>query len=135
MTLRSESTHGRRVCRQERKGGVQGGRARVSACCGYGPARRCGRLRFPESKRLAVHWKTSTKGGREAAYRMGPETQSAPQAARSLAPYTSVIQRGFFLPEVRMLTVTPALAWSTLRLGRVGDIALTLQARGCVQTP
>lgn len=100
MTLRSESTHGRRVCRQERKGGVQGGRARVSACCGYGPARPCGRLRFPESKRLAVHWKPSPKGGREAAYRMGPETQSAPQLPGLWLPTPLLSNGASFSPKL-----------------------------------
>lgn len=80
------------VYRREREECGEGGAcARVSACCGYGPARPGGRLLFPGSKLLAVHWKSSPKRGREAAGRMGLAALSIPQLRGLWCPCKSVI--------------------------------------------
>lgn len=112
MTLRSESTHGRRVCRPERKGGVGGGRASLPA---VGTAQ-SGRAVACHSRGARGSLCTGSQASKEAGR---PETEGvlplSPHlnCAVSGFPTPQLSDGGFFLPKVRMLTrpIPPALAW------------------------
>lgn len=100
------------VCRREREECGGGACALVSACCGYGPARPGGRLLFPGSKLLAVHWKSSRKsrGGRK----NGSCGSLHTSAAWSLVPLQVCYLMGAsFLPKLECFfgPATPVLAW------------------------
>lgn len=85
MTLRSESTHGRRVChrREREECSGEGGCARLCLLW-VRPSQAVRSPAVPGEQAAQCALEASLKGGRKTGYRMGPATQSAPQSAPQL---------------------------------------------------